>query len=70
MALSHFDEKSGIVPCRTDWGQWWQNIDEIHVEITSFTNLKSKDVVVNITPNSLRCVCKSQIVLEVITNQS
>ena len=63
--VSHFDEKSGIVPCETDWGRWWQNVDEVHVEITSFTGLKAKDIAICITPSSIKCTYRGQIILEV-----
>lgn len=63
--LSHFDEKSGTVSCTTDWGRWWQNVDEVHVEITSFKNLRTKDVSIKITPNTIKCSCLGNIILEV-----
>ncbi|EDO28204.1 predicted protein [Nematostella vectensis] len=28
----HFDERSGVVPCKTSWGSWAQTIDEIFIE--------------------------------------
>ncbi|XP_015375883.1 PREDICTED: nudC domain-containing protein 2-like [Diuraphis noxia] len=55
MAVSHFDEKSGIVPCNTEWGRWWQTVDELHIEITLSLNTKSKDVKVNVTNSSITC---------------
>ncbi|KAL4097971.1 hypothetical protein QTP88_022650 [Uroleucon formosanum] len=55
MAVSHFDEKSGIIPCNTEWGRWWQTVDELHIEITLPVNTKSKDVKVNVTNSSITC---------------
>jgi len=55
MAVSHFDEKSGIVPFNTEWGRWWQTVDELHIEITLSLNTKSKDVKVNVTNSSITC---------------
>lgn len=55
MAVSHFDEKSGIVPCNTEWGRWWQTVDELHIEVKLSANTKSKDVKVDITNSSITC---------------
>ncbi|XP_050543633.1 nudC domain-containing protein 2-like isoform X2 [Daktulosphaira vitifoliae] len=55
MASSFFEEKSGIIPCNTEWGRWWQTVDEIHIEIKSPISLKSKDIKVNVTNSSINC---------------
>jgi len=55
MAVSYFDEKSGIVPCNTEWGRWWQTVDELHIEITLSVNTKSRDIKVNVTNSSITC---------------
>lgn len=64
-SISHFDEKSGVVAFSTEWGQWWQNIDEIHIEITKISNLKPKEVSVIITTNSIKCVIRGTVILQV-----
>lgn len=55
MATSFFDEKSGIVPCNTEWGRWWQTVDEVHIEVQLSASIKSKDVKVNVTNSSITC---------------
>lgn len=55
MATSFFDEKSGIVPCNTQWGRWWQTVDELHIEVRLSANIKSKDVQVKTTNSSILC---------------
>lgn len=55
MAASHFDEKSGIVPCNTEWGRWWQTLDELHIEVKFPVCIRSKDVKVNVTNSSITC---------------
>lgn len=65
MSLSHFDEKSGIVPHQTEWGQWWQTIEEIHIEINKFKNLKSKDVNTIFSPTNIKCIIQNETVIEV-----
>ncbi|CAH0383085.1 unnamed protein product [Bemisia tabaci] len=61
MALSHFAEKSGIVPCNTDWGCWWQTVDEIHIEVRFPPDQpkKSRDVSLKIAPKKIDCVVSS-----------
>ncbi|XP_050420908.1 nudC domain-containing protein 2-like isoform X2 [Adelges cooleyi] len=54
MASSFFDEKSGIIPCNTEWGRWWQTVDEVHIEIKT-PAIKSKDVKVNVTNSKISC---------------
>jgi len=65
MAVSHFDEKSGIIPCNTEWGRWWQTVDELHIEITLPVNTKSKDVKVNVTNSSITCQIFGKTLLSV-----
>lgn len=55
MAASHFDEKSGIVPCNTEWGRWWQTLEELHIEVKFAVSTRSKDIKVNVTNSSITC---------------
>lgn len=60
--LSHFDEKSGVVPCNTDWGCWWQTVHEVHIEVNLPKNTKAKEVSVKVCPNEINCtVCKNAV---------
>lgn len=66
MSVSHFDEKSGIVPFKTEWGQWWQTVDEVHIELTNLDHVKSRDVLMHITPNGIKCTIRGNVVLQVL----
>ncbi|XP_041358876.1 nudC domain-containing protein 2-like [Gigantopelta aegis] len=46
-----FDEKSGIVPCITEWGRWWQTIEEVYVEI---------DVPERCSSREIKCIIKTK----------
>lgn len=60
--LSHFDEKSGVVSCITDWGCWWQTVHEVHIEVNLQKNTKAKEVSVRVCPNEINCaVCKNLV---------
>ena len=37
---SHFDEKSGIVSCKTSWGVWSQTVEEVNIEIEATESIK------------------------------
>ena len=60
--MAHFDEKSGVIPCHTPWGQWYQTIDEVVMEINVPEGTRSKEVKANFTVNNLTCsVCDINI---------
>ena len=51
--MSNFDERAGVVYCKTPWGQWAQTIEEIFIEIKVEGNIRAKDVVCVIKPRYL-----------------
>lgn len=52
-SMADFDERSGIVSCKTPWGLWYQTLDEVAIEINADLTLKAKDVVVKSKDHSL-----------------
>jgi len=62
--MSDFDERSGVVLCKTDWGEWWQTMDEVYVCILVVPGTCSKDIHVSIKPNSLKVVINGQAVID------
>lgn len=65
MSLSHFDEKSGIIPCQTPWGSWWQTVHDVHIEILLQPTIKSKDIKITISPNFLQCSIFNKDIIKV-----
>lgn len=65
MASNFFDERSGIVPCNTDWGRWWQTVDEVHIEVKLSNRIKSKDTKVIITNQSITVKILEKILFSV-----
>ena len=57
---SHFDEKSGIVECKTEWGRWYQTVAEVVVEVDLEPGTRGKDVDVTIQPNKLTCAVRQK----------
>ncbi|KAJ8297530.1 hypothetical protein KUTeg_024061 [Tegillarca granosa] len=59
-----FDERSGIVPSKTDWGLWWQTVDEIHIEVNVPPGSSSKDISCQIKSNYLKVTVKGNQIIE------
>jgi hypothetical protein len=64
-SLSHFDEKSGVVSCITDWGCWWQTVHEVHIEVNLPKNTKAKEVSLKVCPNEINCIVCNNAVFKV-----
>lgn len=64
-SLSHFDEKSGVVSFDTDWGRWWQNVHEVHIEVNVPNNTRAKDVSVKVCPGEISCTVCNKVVFKV-----
>lgn len=56
--MSHFDETSGVVACNTQWGRWYQTMEEVYVEVSLEPGTTSKQVKVSITPKQLTVAVK------------
>ena len=54
--MAHFDEKSGLVQCRTSWGTWGQTVDDVQIEVNVEKGTKSRDVKCTIQPKEI-AVC-------------
>ncbi|XP_046369852.2 nudC domain-containing protein 2-like [Haliotis rufescens] len=61
--MSDFDDKSGVVPCKTSWGQWWQTIDEVFIEVDVPKDTKSREIKCEIKPNSIRVAVKENTII-------
>lgn len=64
--MSDFDEKSGIVACETEWGRWWQTMDDVTVEIHVLLGTKAKDIKCTIRPTWISISVSGSLVFEVI----
>lgn len=63
--MAHFDETSGVVPCETPFGRWWQTMEEVNIEIKSTEPLSIKEVKCNIKSGSIECTIRGERILEV-----
>ncbi|XP_026552117.1 nudC domain-containing protein 2 [Pseudonaja textilis] len=39
-----FEERSGLVPCATPWGRWYQTMEEVFVEVNVPQGTRARDV--------------------------
>jgi len=52
--MAHFDERSGVVECPTDFGSWHQTMEEVVVSVTALPEgTRAKDLKVAIAATSL-----------------
>lgn len=40
----HFEERSGVVPCKTPWGSWYQTMEEVFIEVNVPHGTSAKEV--------------------------
>lgn len=66
MTMSHFDERSGVVYCKTNWGQWGQTIDEVFVEVDVTEGTKAKDIHCNIKPKAISVTVNKKELFQVV----
>ena len=65
--MSHFDERSGVVYCRTDWGQWGQTIEEVYIEVDVTEGTRSRDIQCDVKHNSIAVAVNKKEILKVWT---
>lgn len=65
--MSHFDERSGVVYCKTGWGQWGQTIEEVFIEVDVVEGTKARDVHCHIKPNSISLAVSGKVLIQVYT---
>ena len=63
----HFDEKSGVVPSKTPWGNWAQTIDEIFIEVDVPRGTIAREISCDIKPKSIRFTYKGKEFFKVLT---
>lgn len=65
--MVYFDEKSGYIFCKIEWGQWWQINEEVFIEINVFQGILVKDIKCVFVFKYIKIVVKGEIVLEVVS---
>ncbi|XP_052797031.1 nudC domain-containing protein 2-like isoform X2 [Mya arenaria] len=59
--MSHFDETSGVIVCGTEWGRWWQTLEEVHVEVDLPEGTKASMLRCTITNKTLNVLVRGEV---------
>lgn len=75
----HFEERSGVVPCKTPWGSWYQTMEEVFIEVdvphgTSAKEVKcrlgSKDIELHVKGKETIKVCWSDLRVSLLSRHN
>ena len=64
--MSHFDERSGVVYCKTGWGQWGQTIEEVFIEVDVAEGTKARNIRCDIKPKSISLAVSNEVLIQVL----
>ncbi|XP_065127232.1 nudC domain-containing protein 2 [Paramisgurnus dabryanus] len=56
----NFDERSGVIPCKTAWGSWYQTMEEVFIEVNVPPGTSAKEIKCNISSKQIELHVKSQ----------
>ena len=65
VVMAHFDERSGLVYCKTEWGQWGQTIEEVFVEVDVPEGTKARDIRCDIKPKAITVAVNKTVLFQV-----
>lgn len=63
--MDFFNDTNVAVPCETEWGKWWQNLEEIHIEVRVPKGTKSRDVKVEASNSQITCNVSGKTIFSV-----
>ncbi|NXI39517.1 NUDC2 protein, partial [Galbula dea] len=59
-----FEERSGVVPCGTPWGRWYQTLEEVFIEVQVPPGTRAKDVCCNLQSRHIALSVRGREVLQ------
>ena len=62
--MAYFEERSGIVPVQTPWGQWFQTVDEVFVYINVKPGTPSREIKCDIRPRHLKVQVSGEVLID------
>ncbi|XP_074651400.1 nudC domain-containing protein 2-like [Tubulanus polymorphus] len=62
--MSNFEERSGIISVPTNWGRWYQTIEEVFIEVDVPEGTKSSDLKIKITNKSISVENRGNIMIK------
>ncbi|XP_028816334.1 nudC domain-containing protein 2 [Denticeps clupeoides] len=60
----HFEERSGVVPCKTPWGSWYQTMEEVSIEVNVPPGTSAKEVKCELGSRRVELVVRGQQVFK------
>jgi hypothetical protein len=60
--MTNFDEQSGAVCLQTPWGQWWQTVDEVQVEVRLDHPVDARQIQLHIDTNRISVTVNGSII--------
>jgi len=62
--MSDFEERSGIIACTTEWGKWYQTLEDVNLEIDLNPGTRGREVKVDITSTRLHCQIRATVIIK------
>ncbi|KAM8973173.1 nudC domain-containing protein 2 [Pelodytes ibericus] len=59
-----FDERSGIVPCLTPWGRWYQTMEDVFIEVQVPSGTQAKQIQCKLGSRDITLVVQGKDVLK------
>ncbi|NXX91752.1 NUDC2 protein, partial [Centropus bengalensis] len=59
-----FEERSGLVPCATPWGRWYQTLEEVFIEVQVPPGTRAKDVCCSLQSRRIALSVRGREVLQ------
>ncbi|KAK6474818.1 nudC domain-containing protein 2-like [Huso huso] len=56
----HFDERRGVIPCKTPWGLWYQTMEDVYVEVNVLPRTSAKEIKCNLGSKQISLSVKGQ----------
>jgi hypothetical protein len=63
--MANFEDSSGVVACTTIWGQWFQTMEEVFVEVDLPDGTRAKDIKCTFKPCYLSVSVHGKDLIEV-----
>lgn len=65
-----FEERSGVVPCGTPWGQWYQTLEEVFIEVRVPPGTRAQDIQCGLQSRHVALAVGGREILKVASGRS
>ncbi|XP_044517652.1 nudC domain-containing protein 2 isoform X2 [Gracilinanus agilis] len=59
-----FEERSGVVPCGTPWGQWYQTLEEVFIEVQVPPGTRAQEIQCGLQSRHVELAVRGQEILK------